>query len=75
MLFIVVSLAVSTTKLIAKMRTYKYKVIWTDCAGEEHRKLYVSIETAIKKTFAVYGWYKNGACIRLSDNTVILGNL
>lgn len=54
------------------MRQYKYKVIWVDCIGEEHSKLYVNIETAIKKTFAVYSWFKNGSCIRLSDNEKIL---
>lgn len=54
------------------MREYKYKVIWQDYLGQERSKLYVTVESAIKKTFAVYGWFKNGKCIRLSDNKQIL---
>lgn len=57
------------------MTDYKYSVTWMDCAGAIHTKLYRTVEGAIKKTFAVYGWYKNGVCIRLSDNVVILGKL
>lgn len=54
------------------MREYKYKVTWQDCLGQEHSKLYVTVESAIRKTFAVYSWFKNGKCIRLSDNKQIL---
>lgn len=49
-----------------------YKVIWVDCVGVEHSKLYKTVSGAIKKTFAVYSWYKNGSCIRLSDGTKVL---
>lgn len=50
----------------------KYQVNWIDCTGVKHTKLYKTIESAIKKTFAVYGWYKNGECIRLADGKKIL---
>lgn len=49
-----------------------YEVTWIDCAGNKHIKQYISVSWAIKKTFAVYSWYKNGSCTRLSDGTKIL---
>ena len=49
-----------------------YLVRWIDFCGNEHEKTYKTIESAIKKTFAVYGWYKNGTCTRKSDGKKIL---
>ena len=49
-----------------------YKVIWQDWCGNEHEKIYKNVGIAIKKCFSVYGWYKNGKVIRLSDNKKIL---
>ena len=54
------------------MREYKYKVTWKDWLGEEHVKYYVNIESAINKTFRVFGLYKNGRCIRISANHKVL---
>ena len=54
------------------MREYKYKVTWKDWLGEEHTKYYVTAKSAINKTFRVFGWYKNGCCIRISGNHKIL---
>lgn len=49
-----------------------YIVKWVDYCGNEHEKTYKKIETAIKKTFDIFGWYKNGCCIRATDGEKIL---
>ena len=49
-----------------------YIVKWHDYCGNEHTKRYKTAGRAISKCFEVYGWYKNGECIRESDNTKIL---
>ena len=49
-----------------------YIVKWRDYCGNEHTKTYKTAGRAIKKCFEVYGWYKNGECIRECDNTKIL---
>ena len=49
-----------------------YKVIWQDWCGNEHEKIYKYIGCAMRKIFAVRGWYKNGNLIRIRDNTKIL---
>lgn len=50
----------------------KYLVKWRDYVGNEQSKEYKTIGRAIKKTFAVYGWFKNGECIRIADGKKIL---
>lgn len=50
----------------------KYLVRWVDYQGNARQKAYKTIEGAIKKNFAVYGWFKNGECIRISDGAKIL---
>lgn len=42
-----------------------YLVRWTDYTGETHEKKYKTFEYAIKKAFAVHGWYKNHEFINL----------
>ena len=54
------------------MNEKKYVVIWKDYIGEEHRKEYCQISRAIRKTFEVVGWYKNGCCLRISDGKKVL---
>ena len=49
-----------------------YIVKWHDYCGNEHTKHYKTAGWAIRKWFEVYDWYKNGECIRESDNTKIL---
>lgn len=49
-----------------------YKVIWKDGCGNVNEKIYKYIGCAIKKCFHIYGWYKNGKVIRMSDNKKIL---
>lgn len=49
-----------------------YMVKWRDWCGNEHTKIYKTIERAIKKCFDVYGWYKNGECIKVSNGEKIL---
>ena len=49
-----------------------YIVKWHDYCGNEHVKRYKTASGAIRKCFEVKGWYKNGECIRESDNTKIL---
>ena len=41
-------------------------------AGNTTAFEYKTAGRAISKCFEVYGWYKNGECIRESDNTKIL---
>lgn len=48
-----------------------YIVKWVDFCGNKHQKTYKRIETAIKKTFAVYGWFKNGECLRADGSKVL----
>lgn len=60
------------TKKEVTMKQYKYKVMWKDWLGEEHTKYYVTAEGAINKTVRVFGLYKNGSCIRISDNHKVL---
>lgn len=50
----------------------KYLVRWKDYCGNIHEKQYKTVNRAIKKLFAVYGWYKNGECIRVADGQKIL---
>lgn len=50
----------------------RYKVIWQDFCGNVHEKKYKNVGISIKKCFSVYGWYKNGQVIRISDNKKIL---
>lgn len=49
-----------------------YIVKWVDYCGNEHTKRYKHIGRAVKKCFAVSGWYKNGTCIRVSDGYKLL---
>lgn len=49
-----------------------YIVKWHDYCGDKHTKRYKTIGGAIRKCFEVNGWYKNGECIRESDNAKIL---
>ena len=49
-----------------------YIVKWHDYCGNEYTKRYKTAGRAISKCFEVYGWYKNGECIRERDNTKIL---
>lgn len=48
-----------------------YIVKWRDYCGNEHTKTYKTVGRAIKKCFEVYGWYKNGECLR-QDGTKVL---
>ena len=48
-----------------------YIVKWRDYCGNEHTKTYKTAGRAIKKCFEVYGWYKNGECLR-QDGTKVL---
>lgn len=49
-----------------------YAVEWTDYCGNAHRKEYKTIESAMKKVFAVYSWYKNGELYRIPDGTEVI---
>lgn len=49
-----------------------YEVVWTDYCGNVHRKKYKTIESAMKKLFAVYGWYKNGKLYRIPDGAEVI---
>lgn len=60
------------TKGVKIMKEYKYKVTWKDWLGVEHTKYYVTAKSAINKTFQVFGWYKNGRCVRITDNHKVL---
>ena len=48
-----------------------YAVEWTDYCGNVHRREYKTIGRAMKKLFAVNGWYKNGKLYRISDGTEV----
>lgn len=48
-----------------------YIVKWVDFAGVEHVKKYKNIGSAIKKCFAVHGWYKNGEVIKENGTKVL----
>ena len=49
-----------------------YKVIWKDGCGNVNEKIYKYIGCAMRKIFAVRGWYKNGELIDIEDNKRIL---
>lgn len=51
----------------------KYVVKWIDYCGNENKKEYKTIESAMKKVFAVYGWFGNGALYRIIDGVKIIG--
>lgn len=51
---------------------YKYLVSWNDYEDIRHEKRYATVESAMKKLFAVYGWLKNGEGINVITGKSIL---
>lgn len=47
-----------------------YIIKWVDYEGNEHSKTYKRVETAMKKVFAIKGWFKNGQLYR-NDERII----
>lgn len=54
------------------MRNYRYLVSWYDYEGIKHEKRYVTVDSAMRKLFAVCGWFKNGIGINIATGKSIL---
>ena len=68
-------LSVASKKQLRKeiyMRNYRYLVSWYDYEGIKHEKRYVTVDSAMRKLFAVCGWFKNGTGINIATGKSIL---